>query len=205
MGTHELNTKQRKFVAKYLEHGDATQAYIDAGYKVKDKLTAGACAGRLIKDAKVAQRIGEGLNQIVKASELCVENELRDLQEIKRRCMQKEAVLDNQGNPTGEWKFDSRGALKAIELIGRHLGMWEKEDGKHRRFMRMVSPIDYDAETIIDRILDKRGDTNNAVQITTTSEIPVQSASEDSQTVGERDAELPEFAGTQIPDPQPGS
>ena len=30
-----------------------------------------------------------------------------------------------KGNPTGEFKFDSRGFLKACELEGKYLGIWK--------------------------------------------------------------------------------
>lgn len=52
------------------------------------------------------------------------EGVIRDLVDIQRRCMQAEPILDREGNPTGEWKFDSTGAIKATELLGRELGMF---------------------------------------------------------------------------------
>lgn len=36
-------------------------------------------------------------------------------------------MRDNQGNETGEFKFESRSAIKAIELLGRHIGMFTPE------------------------------------------------------------------------------
>ena len=52
------------------------------------------------------------------------------LRECVMRCMQKTPVLEYDPETremveTGEWQFDSRGAAKALELIGRHLGMFE--------------------------------------------------------------------------------
>ena len=38
--------------------------------------------------------------------------------------MQKIQVFDKKGEPTGEWKFDSAGANRSLELLGRHLGMF---------------------------------------------------------------------------------
>lgn len=40
-----------------------------------------------------------------------------DLDEIKRRCMQAQPVLDDEGKPTGEYQFDARGAIAAIREI----------------------------------------------------------------------------------------
>ncbi len=46
---------------------------------------------------------------------------LLDAHTIKRRCMQAEEVLDRKGNPTGEYVFDSAGANKANEFLGKYL------------------------------------------------------------------------------------
>lgn len=44
-----------------------------------------------------------------------------DLVEVKQRCMQQQAVLDKDGKPTGEFQFDSRGAIAAIKEIAELL------------------------------------------------------------------------------------
>ena len=49
---------------------------------------------------------------------------IRDLIDIKKRCMQAEPVTDGDGEPTGEWTFNAKGAIAAIELVGKHLGMF---------------------------------------------------------------------------------
>jgi len=46
----------------------------------------------------------------------------QDLLEIKTRCMQGEPFRTKDGVATGVYKFDSGGALKALELIGKHVG-----------------------------------------------------------------------------------
>jgi hypothetical protein len=44
-----------------------------------------------------------------------------DLVAIKERCMQVCPVLDKEGKPTGEFQFDSRGAIAAIKEIAELL------------------------------------------------------------------------------------
>jgi phage terminase small subunit len=39
--------------------------------------------------------------------------------------MAREPVLDSKGEPTGEYKFNAMGANKALELIGKHLGLFK--------------------------------------------------------------------------------
>ena len=37
--------------------------------------------------------------------------------------MQPVAVLDSKGHPTGEFKFDSKGATKILEMLSKHFGI----------------------------------------------------------------------------------
>jgi hypothetical protein len=48
------------------------------------------------------------------------------LKSLVERCMQAEQVLDRKGEWTGEYKFEPATALKALELLGKHHGMFER-------------------------------------------------------------------------------
>lgn len=39
--------------------------------------------------------------------------------------MQAEPVLDSRGKPTGEYRYDGSVANKALELLGKHLGLFK--------------------------------------------------------------------------------
>ena len=52
---------------------------------------------------------------------------LESTREVVERCMQAEPVLDHEGNATGEWQFNSSGALKGLEMLGRHRRLWSDE------------------------------------------------------------------------------
>jgi len=52
------------------------------------------------------------------------------LQKVVERCMQAEPVIDRQGNPTGEYKFDSSGANAALKMLGDTLGMFRVQEKK---------------------------------------------------------------------------
>lgn len=52
---------------------------------------------------------------------------LKSLKKIADRCMQDEQVVDSKGEPTGEYKFDSRGANKSLELLGKNLNLWKDQ------------------------------------------------------------------------------
>jgi phage terminase small subunit len=56
---------------------------------------------------------------------------IAQLREVVERCMEPEPVLDRAGNPTGGFTFNPTAANRALELIGKHLGMFkDKPDGK---------------------------------------------------------------------------
>jgi phage terminase small subunit len=47
------------------------------------------------------------------------------LMSVADRCMQAEEVKDKRGDPTGEYRFDSIGATRALELLGKTLNMFD--------------------------------------------------------------------------------
>ena len=117
----ELNAKRRRFVVEYLIDQNATQAAIRAGYSAK---TAYSQGHDLLKIPEVISALEQAATEHAKAVGVTVEGVLRDLREVVDRCMQTEEVLDREGNPTGEYAFKEQGALKGLELIGKHLRMF---------------------------------------------------------------------------------
>jgi phage terminase small subunit len=67
----------------------------------------------------IANRIQELMSKRSKKVEINGDWVLSKLKQVAERCMQEEPVMA-QGEPTGEFKFDSSGANKALELIGKH-------------------------------------------------------------------------------------
>jgi phage terminase small subunit len=117
-----LTPKQERFITEYMIDLNATQAAIRAGYSPKTAMEQGY---QLLQKTSVKNMIEVEQNK--RAGKVGLDSEwvLRRLKTISDRCIQEEPVLDNQGNPTGEYKFDSSGANKATELIGKHLGMFK--------------------------------------------------------------------------------
>lgn len=48
---------------------------------------------------------------------------LREAVEVYQRCMQTTKILDRDGNPTGEYRFDAANSIKALNLIGAHINV----------------------------------------------------------------------------------
>lgn len=52
------------------------------------------------------------------------------LMSVVDRCMQSEPVLDKEGAPTGEYRFDSTGANQALRMLGDTMGMFKPAEKK---------------------------------------------------------------------------
>lgn len=117
-----MTKKQQRFCEEYVIDYNGTQAAIRAGYSEK---SAYSQASRMLKNAEVLARVRELQHEQVKRLSVSADYVILKLLETREKCMEPVPVLDFEGNPTGEYSFDSRGALKALELLGRHLGMFE--------------------------------------------------------------------------------
>ncbi|RCW44228.1 phage terminase small subunit [Paenibacillus prosopidis] len=122
-----LTDKKKLFADHYLVLLNATEAAVKAGYSEKTAYSQGS---RLLKDVEVHAYIEE--KQQVRAEKLSVDADwvLKRLMEISDRCMTAEPVIEfnpdtRQMEESGEYKFDSTGANRATELIGKHLGMFK--------------------------------------------------------------------------------
>lgn len=130
------NVQWEKFAQEIVKGASQRDAYRAAGYATKSDAAADASASRLLSTAKVKARIAE-LQQ--KVETLTIEKiavskawVIDKLVANVERAMQAEPVLDNEGHPTGEYKYNGSVANRALELIGKEQGMFvdRKEVGK---------------------------------------------------------------------------
>ena len=120
----KLAPKQRLFVAEYMVDLNATQAAIRAGYSIK---TANKIGPELLGKTSITEAIAEQLKNREARTLVTADYVIRSLVNVAERCQQAEEVLDRQGNPTGEYRFDSSGANKALELLGKNLKLWTEK------------------------------------------------------------------------------
>jgi phage terminase small subunit len=122
-----LTPKQEIFIREYMIDLNATQAAIRAGYSVK---TARQIASENMAKPDILARIEKLKAERAEKLKIDAEWVLNRLVQISDRCIQTEPVLafDYESKSmveTGEYQFDSTGANKATELIGKHLGMFK--------------------------------------------------------------------------------
>lgn len=136
----ELNEKQVRFCEEYLIDLNATQAAIRAGYSKK---TAYSIGWELLKKPEIRLRIDGEIEQRSKRTLITADYVIEKLKQVAERSMQDQPVmkwdygekmmlqetatiLDEQGEEkeVGVYEFDSMGANKALELLGKHLKLF---------------------------------------------------------------------------------
>ncbi len=117
----KLTAKQKAFAQEYIVDLNATQAAIRAGYSKK---TANVIASQTLSKLNVQAYVQKLISKRAEKTGINQEWVLKKLTELVDMCMSAKPVLDRQGNETGEYKVDSFGANKALELIAKHLGMF---------------------------------------------------------------------------------
>ncbi|MDR1158849.1 MAG: terminase small subunit [Oscillospiraceae bacterium] len=108
---------------------NATRAAKAAGYAAKN---ADSQACRLLKRSDVRAKIRELRADLVEQHGINRDSVILDLREVFRRCMQAQPVLEwdsaaKDYMPSGEYRFDARGAIKAAELLARITGLMDGE------------------------------------------------------------------------------
>ena len=136
----ELNDKQKLFCQEYMKDLNATQAAIRAGYSAK---TANRIGSENLSKLDIQEYIQELQEGIKKRNQITVDEIMQDLIEVKNRCLQNVPVMyfdkidkewKHEGKEDGEpvYKFDSNGATKALDLLGKIIGAYEKDNEQKR-------------------------------------------------------------------------
>ncbi|MCW9716771.1 terminase small subunit [Avibacterium sp. 21-594] len=128
-----LTDKQKRFVEEYLIDLNATQAAIRAGYSEK---TAYSIGQENLTKPEIQGAIQTAQNKRAERVQITQDDVLRDLQELRDICMGRKSIVvtdtvkDNQkgtvnsvDNPV--FCFEPTAANKALELLGKHLGMFK--------------------------------------------------------------------------------
>lgn len=106
-----LTDKQRRFVGEYLVDLNATAAAVRAGYKNQD-------SGRqLIAKSHVAAAIAEAQNERSRRTNITADRVLNELA----------SIAFDEGDDGKDSRLRYVNKLRALELLGKHLGLFERE------------------------------------------------------------------------------
>lgn len=122
--------KREFFCIEYLKDLSPQNAAIRAGYSARSAKSYGST---LKKDMQ--WRIDELMAERMQRTEVDVDYVVRELTEVVKNCKQGTPVYDMTGRQVttrgkdGElkavYKLDSKGATGALDLLGKHLGMYK--------------------------------------------------------------------------------
>jgi len=136
-----LSEKHQTFCREYLVDLIGTQAAIRAGYAPD---SANVTASKLLTNTNIRAYIQALMKERSENTLVDAVFVVENLKEVAARCMQAKPVMifnpiekkmeqkqDAAGN--GVWEFDSNGANKALELMGKHVAMvTDKTDNNNR-------------------------------------------------------------------------
>jgi phage terminase small subunit len=135
-----LTDKQEAFCQEYLLDLNATQAAIRAGYSAD---TAGSIGSENLQKPDISSRVRELMAHRAERVQVDADWVLSRLLEISNKCMESKAILvfdpvnkcmKHKETADGDllYEFDANGANKATELIGKHLGFFEKNNNQKK-------------------------------------------------------------------------
>ena len=111
----KLTPKQERFVQEYLVDLNATAAAKRAGYSEKN---AGKIGPELLGKTRISAAIQNAMQQRGQRTEVTQDYVIEKLKAI--------ADKEASDKPDSDLKYSSQ--IKAIELLGKHLGAWEPQD-----------------------------------------------------------------------------
>ena len=120
-----LNERQKRFVLEYVRNGgNGTEAAMKAGYSAR---SAHVQASRMLKDDKIQAYRRACVRELYKQLGLTPEAIGMEIWGVYQKCLEAtpHLVWDSRAHdyvPDGTFVFDSRGALKALELLAKQNG-----------------------------------------------------------------------------------
>lgn len=128
----KLTIKQKNFADLYIETGNATQSYIDAGYKASKREVAEANARKLLANYSVQKYIEDRMQELQQNSIASQEEVLQYLTKVMR------------GEEKDQFGLDAslQDRTKCAELLGKRYGTFvDKKEEKTD--MELTIKVDY--------------------------------------------------------------
>lgn len=150
----ELKPKHERFCQEYVIDYNGAQAAIRAGYKEK---SARGQASELLTNPNILARIREIQQEQIKRLAISQDFVVLQLIDTYNCCREPKPVMkydyaEQAWVESGMYQFDSKGALKALELLGKHLGTTSvpgnepEEDPLSKSLAELAKELDADAQ-----------------------------------------------------------
>lgn len=124
----KLTPKQRRFVDEYLIDLNATQAAIRAGYSPR---TANRIGAENLSKLDIQKEIETRQKEREQRTEITQDYVLQKLKEI----------TDQQASDAQDSDLKYSNKLKALELLGKHLGLFEKPETAPHTVHPLISDL----------------------------------------------------------------
>lgn len=140
----KLTTKQKAFADYYIETGNATESYKQAGYSVKSDNAAGVEGHKLLKNPKVRAYIDKRLAE-KEAKRIASQDEIL---EFLTKVMRGEVTEEIPVTMKDSWEMADKqpsikDRVKAAELLGKRYIMWtEKHHHEGSLGVTIIDDID---------------------------------------------------------------
>jgi len=126
-----MQENHKRFADKYFETLNAKESAIYAGFSID---TAKQQGWQILQREDVHGRLEALRAEASEKSAISREWVVERFKNISDRCVQAEPVMIPDGSggwmESGEYKFDSSGANKATEMLGKIIGVFEKDNSQ---------------------------------------------------------------------------
>jgi phage terminase small subunit len=125
------NQRHERFAKHIVAGNTAAESYRHAGFKCGTESSVYSSASKLQRHPQVAQRIAELKERAAQRTVVDRSYVLDKLRENMERAMQAEPVRGPDGKERGEYQYAGAVANRALELLGKELGMFiDRSEGK---------------------------------------------------------------------------
>jgi phage terminase small subunit len=167
------NARHERFAQAIADGQTAGEAYLAAGYSCRPHKTRGHghrlrtrgdIQTRITELPRMRERAAEeGLERAIAQTAITKTWVIAKLRLNAERALQARPVLDKDGNPTGQYRYEGAVANRALELLGRSLGMFieRTEQGKPGDFEHLS---DEELDAALAEKLTARGMTPEQVE-----------------------------------------
>lgn len=159
-----LTSLRLAFCEQYVIDRNATQAAIRAGYKESNAYASG---NYLLQQSEVVEKIAQLDAEIRERNKITKDTIIRDICEIRDRCMQRVPVMvfnhetkeleQKVDFETGEgvWSFDANNALKACDMLAKHVGFYEADKANNNTNINVLAMPSVEDLLKIKKMLDQ--------------------------------------------------